>query len=235
MKVRMKSSLASRSGEISSASTSSRSRASRMLCHSSRFDELTVTGREPSLCRGADLVPHQREERRDDERRATAAVAQDSASPASTRCSCPTRSAGRRVPGLPASGPLRSPLSGPTGIGRPHRVAGAAARRGRPRRPSRPLIPLSRPTRRHRCPGVGTSPSTSSAVNDSPAAAPGVLGASWSASPGPQLDSFRWQATPARCTWLPVPRTGTACTIERSRSGTRLAIRAGPAPSFSDH
>ena len=74
--LRRKWGLASRSGLSSSRSTSPSSILSNVSCQSSRLEELTVAAWMPSDFGRVELVAHQRDQRRDEDRRAGAALAQ---------------------------------------------------------------------------------------------------------------------------------------------------------------
>ena len=118
-----KSGLLSRSGLISRTSTDELASASSTTSHSSVLAELIVVGGDPGPAGGLDLVAHQGQQRRHDQRRPGAPRPQQGRSPRSTRPTCPSRCAGRRAP---AGGRRPAPRRPPTGR--------RAARRRRARR-----------------------------------------------------------------------------------------------------
>ena len=119
--------LLNRSGETRSRSTSSRKIASRIL-PVVRFSLLIVRGSDAGALGHPDLVAHQREERRDEDRRPGAGIAEQ---PRGDEVDgrLPSRSAGRGLGGARRRRP-RSPRAGPDGSQRPRQRSRAGARRG---------------------------------------------------------------------------------------------------------
>ena len=140
--------LASRSGETSRTSTSSAASASKTCCQSSTLAELTVAARSPARAGGGDLVAHQREQRRDHQRRPAAGLPQRARSPPSRPPTCPSRSPARAAPGARST----SASTASTWSGR-GRAAGPGHRRQHPveRRP-RHAVHARHPSRSPACP-----------------------------------------------------------------------------------